>query len=250
MSADVRLFVSSNELYAGTLELTGDEHHYLSKVRRLGPNEWVTLLDGDGTCAKAKIIAMSATSSTLEVEEPQQVPQNPFQLTMASALLKGERMDVALTKMAELGVSTICPLITERTIVRLKGDRAKARHERYQSLARAAARQSQNAHPAQVQPIAKFTYFLAQELKQELKLIPCLSKGTRPLKDVLEGPALSPSSALVLIGPEGGFTEDEVELAIQAGFEPVSLGPRVLRAETANIAVATILGFHYASWDV
>jgi 16S rRNA (uracil1498-N3)-methyltransferase len=191
----------------------------------------------------ATLTSIEANRSELAVETPQKMPMPAFGLTVAPALIKGERMDLAVTKLVELGVRSIRPMTTERTIVRLKADRAVARHKRFESLALAAARQCQNPHPAKIEPIAAFAEVIAAEAGQPLKLIPCLSQETLPIEEAL--PTGDLTSAVVLVGPEGGFTEQEIAVALGEGFVPVGLGPRTLRAETACIAVATILAFRY-----
>lgn len=239
----VRLFVDASLLRSGPLVLAGDEHHYLSKVRRVTAGQEVTLFDGAGRQALATVTSIGPNRSELAVDTPQQMPVPPFGLTVAPALIKGERMDLAVTKLVELGVRCIRPMTTERTIVRLKPPRAAARHKRFASLALAAARQCQNPHPSAVEPIAGFADVAAALAGQPLKLIPCLSQETIPLEEAL--PSSELTSAAVLIGPEGGFTEQEIRTALAEGFVPVGLGPRTLRAETACIAIATILAFRY-----
>ncbi len=239
----VRLFVDASQLRAGALVLEGDEHHYLSKVRRVSEGDVVTLFDGTGRQAQATLTAIGLAQSELEVDAPQLMPMPSFGLTVAPALIKGERMDLAVTKLVELGVRSIRPMTTERTIVRLKSERAAARHKRFESLAVAAARQCQSPHPSTISPIAAFAEVAKAEAGQPLKLMPCLSQETIPLTEAM--PTGDLRSAVVLIGPEGGFTEQEVGLAQSEGYVPVSLGPRTLRAETACIAVATILAFRY-----
>ena len=242
----VRLFVDADQLVPGTLVLGGDEHHYLSRARRLAVGDSVTLLDGQGNRAQALLTQIGPKSSTLQVQEREAVPAPSFQLTMAPALITAERMDQALSKMVELGVACIQPMTTERTIVRLRPERAAARHKRFEALAMAAARQSQNAHPSIVLPPASFAEVLGAlpgPGEGQLRLIPCLSEPNRPLEEVL--PEGSLSSAVVLIGPEGGFSEKEIAMATEARFVPISLGTRILRAETACIAMASILAFRY-----
>ncbi len=239
----IRIFIEAKELRAGPLTLKGEEHHYLSKVRRLRVDDELTLFDGAGQHATAIVLSIGKDQSELQVEEPTRVPKKSFALTIAPALIKGERMDLAVTKMVELGVDCIRPIVSERTIVRLKGDRAQARLKRFQSLALAAARQSRNPHPARIEPISDFASLLRDQEKGPLLLVPCLHASAIPLEEAL--PAAQPPAALVLIGPEGGFSDEEVSQAVKAGFIPVNLGPRTLRAETACIALATILSFRY-----
>ncbi len=239
----VRLFVAPSQLQAGPLSLGGDEHHYLTKVRRLRVDDEVTLFDGQGRRAQAKILGVSSDKSELQVEEPESVPKPSFSLSIAPSLIKGDRMDLAITKMVELGVSTISPMTSERSIVRLTPERAKARDKRFESLALAAARQSRNPHPATIEPITSFARVVDGSSAESLKLIPCLHASARPLQEALPEPEIG--SAIVLIGPEGGFGDEEIDKAVGSGFLPVNLGPRTLRAETACIALATILAFRY-----
>lgn len=238
----VRLYIHSGQLQTGPLVVQGDEHHYLSKVRRLAVGDTVVLFDGQGSQARATILSISATQSELDLDAPLQVPQPDFQLTIAPALIKGERMDWGISKMVEMGVSCLRPCITERTIVRLPPARVKSRHDRYLSLAVAAARQSQNPHPPHIEPIVSFSD-VVKSPEPGLKLIPCLSKEAVELTEAL--PEGDLRSATVLIGPEGGFTAKEITMAVESGFSPVSLGSRTLRAETACIALASILSFRY-----
>lgn len=238
----VRLFVSPDHLVAGRLHITGEEHHYLSRVRRLTTGNEVVLFDGDGRHAKATIAAIGRNETELSVEDPEQVPESIFRLSIAPALIKGDRMDTAITKMVELGVHHIAPMSTEHSVVRLQGDRAASRHKRFESLARAAARQSRSARQTSIGPITTLEKIVGS-CQAELRLIPYTGANSIPLTEAL--PEAQPATACVLIGPEGGFTEAEANLAHKAGFIAVTLGPRILRAETACIAMASILAFRY-----
>ncbi len=240
----VQLFVAPESLGSTRLRVQGDEHHYLSHVRRLAIGDAVVLLDGQGMRAHATIVGITSDQTQLEVGEAERVVAPDFHLTIAAALIKGDRMDQALSKMVELGVATICPLVTERTIVRLKGKRVVQRQKRFEALAQAASRQSQNPHPTTIVPIESFAAFLKRDHKAQIKLIPDVGLGVVPLTQAIDKVPHA-KSALVLIGPEGGFTSAEVDLATRAGFSPISLGDRVMRAETACIAMASILGFRY-----
>ncbi len=239
----VRVFIAAEAFAAGPVTLKGDEHHYLTHVRRQGVGAAVCALDGEGHWADGEIVSIAKGETQLLLGEPQTFAPPPFSLTIAPALIKGGRMDQAITKMVELGVATIRPITTARTIVRLKGSRAQSRHERFLSLAKAAARQSRNPAPTRIAPIVSLQKLLAEEPIEGLRLIPEASGDTMPLAELL--PAEPPKHGLILIGPEGGFAPDEMDAARQAGFVAASLGPRVLRAETACIAIASILSFRY-----
>ncbi len=239
----VRLLVDPVALRAGALTLSGDEHHYLSKVRRLAVGAHVVLLDGAGRMASAELRDIGSSSSQLWVEEPETLAPPRFQLHVAPALIKGERMDLAITKMVELGVHQISPLSSERSVVKLSKERALGRHKRFESLALAASRQCQNPHPTVISEVKSLPEWLDSEPAAELKLIPYLGAAAEPLASVL--PDGDIASALVMIGPEGGFSESEAQAACTRGFRSVSLGPRTLRAETASIYMASVLGFRY-----
>ncbi len=239
----VRIFVDPDALIAGTLTIRDEEHHYLVHVRRQTVGASVCLLDGHGRWADAKVVSIYDGSTELLVDEPTMVGVASFALTIVPAIIKGERMDQAITKMVELGVARICPITTERTVVRLKGDRAKRRLDRFESITKAAARQSRNPRPPQIAPIQSLAELLVAPPAAELSLIPEASGAAPLLAQAL--PEAKPTSAVVLVGPEGGFSAAELSGAEEAGFVAVSLGPRVLRAETACIAIASILAFRY-----
>ncbi len=239
----VRIFVAPNALIQGAQQLSGEEHHYLTRVRRQEVGATICLLDGEGHWADAEIIAIDEHATTIQAALPQEIEPARFALTVAPALIKGERMDQAISKMVELGVQRISPITTKHTIVRLTSERAARRLTRFQSVARAAARQSRNARPPTIDAIRSFEDFLAQVPDAELRLIPETTSVCTPLAQTL--PATTPRSVVAIIGPEGGFANTELTQAKEAGFLPVSLGPRILRAETACIAVTAMLMFRY-----
>jgi 16S rRNA (uracil1498-N3)-methyltransferase len=237
-----RLFVDPQALRAGSLVVEGDDHHYLFRVRRLRPGSVVTLFDGAGREAGASVTSVSADLAVLTIEPPHQValPQT-CHLIMMPALIKGERMDFCIQKLVELGVGEIVPVCTARTVVRLSGERARRRHERFVDIARDAARQSRRATVPEIRDIVELDEALRGVAQVPLKLLLWTREQERSLRQVVAAPL--PHTICALIGPEGGFTPDEVERAVAAGFEPVGLGPQVLRAETAALAVAAVLAF-------
>jgi 16S rRNA (uracil1498-N3)-methyltransferase len=237
-----RLFVSPDALRAGSLVIDGDDYHYLFRVRRLRPGAAVTLFDGAGREAEAAVASVSADQAVLAVEPPRQVAQAPAcHVIMMPALIKGERMDFCIQKLVELGVGEIAPVSTARTVVRLEGERARRRHERFVEIARDAARQSRRATVPEIRDIVDLDQALARIAGVPRKLLLWTRERERTLADVVAAPL--PAAVCALIGPEGGFAPDEVDRAVAAGFEPIGLGPHVLRAETAALAVAAVLAF-------
>lgn len=236
-----RLYVDPDSLAAGPRTLSGDEYHYLFRVRRLRPGDRVTLFDGQGREALATIETVGPDSAVLAVEIPRLVePGDRSRLTVIQALIKGERMDLCVQKLVELGVDAIIPVQTERTVVRLSAERARKRHARFVDIARDAARQSSRARVPQVHDVLELEEALARVAACELKLVFWEREKSQGLRAVL--PARPPLSICALIGPEGGFTAAEIEQATSAGFACVGLGPYILRAETAAIAVAAVIG--------
>jgi 16S rRNA (uracil1498-N3)-methyltransferase len=239
----VRIYVEPDHLGPGPLAIEGDEHRYLSRVRRVAAGEGVELFDGRGRVASAVVARVGKSRSELEVAAPFELPPSPFALTVAPALIKGERMDTAISKLVELGVTTLRPFASEHSVVRLSPERAASRQARFEALAVAAGRQSRNLRLPEIAPVAELDPVLGACAGAQLRLVPTTLGDTQPLASCLpDGPL---SSAAVLIGPEGGFSEAEVARAVASGFVPVHLGPRVLRAETAALAVASVLLFRY-----
>lgn len=234
-----RLLVGPDALRAGSHVVHGGDHHYLFRVRRLRPGSPVTLFDGEGREADAVVASISSDRAVLEVQPPREAAAEACRVIVMPALIKGERMDFCVQKLVELGVSEIAPVCTERTVVKLSGERARRRHQRFVDVARDAARQSRRAAVPAIRDIADLDQALDAAAGVPLRLILWTGERARTLRHVLQEPL--PGAVCVLVGPEGGFAPDEVERAVAAGFVPVTLGPHVLRAETAAMAVAAVL---------
>lgn len=234
-----RLFVPPGTLAAGSRAVEGDDHHYLFRVLRLRPGSRLTLFDGAGHEAVAVVEQVEAERALLLVEPPViREPARACRLTVMPALIKGERMDWCLQKLVELGVDAIMPVHTARTVVRLAGERAQRRHQRFVDIARDAARQCGRTSVPVIHPIMDMATALSSVADIPLKLLPWERERRCSLREALPHPL--PPAACVLVGPEGGFAPDEVENAVAAGFAPVGLGAHVLRAETASVAVAAV----------
>lgn len=234
----MRLFVAP--LAAGELTVGGEEHHYLSRVRRARVGDTVELVDGEGLRAMASIVAIGTESTQLRVDAPQAVSDPLPVIRALIPVIKGDRMDVCVEKLVEVGVDEIIVWPASRAVVKLVGSRRDSRLEHYRGIAQAAARQSGRASVPRVD--------MADTLASAIGGLPpgrhlVLDPGVdQTLMDVLEGARASISEPVaILTGPEGGLAGAELELVTGAGFAPVGLGPRVLRAETAPvIAVALV----------
>jgi len=218
--------------------LDEDQLHHLRDVLRLKTGERITVFDATGREYLCSIADITKQQAQLQVVERKPVRPARFKLAVACALSKHSGLDEIVDKLTQIGVDTLIPLLTERVVVKSQEARG-ARLERWRKIARSAAEQSRrNTLPA-IPGIWSLTELLSQSAEYDLKLVPTLEGDRQPLSQIIA--KKRPASALVLIGPEGDFTPQEVEQAVRAGFQPVTLGENVLRVETAAVAVAAYL---------
>ncbi len=239
-----RFFVSSGELAGEEVWLPKEVRHHLVNVLRLGPDNEIELCDGAGTICRCRLLEVSKKVARVRVLTRSHQKESAFPLRLVQGLPKADKMDLILQKGTELGVGAFVPLQAERSIARLSGEREQKRLERWQRIVEEAARQCGRAHLPTVSGALDLPRALAGEETLRLML---WEQGSIPLQQAL--PAAQPESAVVLVGPEGGFSPAEAECARAAGFVPVRLGPRILRTETAGLAVATVLQFLYGDFD-
>ena len=209
--------------------------HHALRVLRLKTGDAVTLFNGDGAEYAAVVIEATHNRFALDVSGREAMDREaPFAVTLAQAVSSGERMDYTIQKAVELGVAAIQPLEARRSVVRLSEDRAQKRLAHWQAVVIAACEQCGRNRVPRVLPLMQMDEFLAgraacREGEQRVLLSP---RSARRLRD-LERPG---DSIVMLAGPEGGFSPEEERAAVQAGYAPVRLGPRVLRTETAAVA--------------
>lgn len=229
----MRIFVDPAALAAGELTVRGDEHHYLSHVRRARPGDAVELVDGAGRRAAATIVRIATGETTLHAGPPERIAARPPFVRALVPLIKGDRMDACIEKLVEVGVDAIVAWPAARSVARLDDARRDARIAKYRAIAQAAARQSGRAGIPEITSADGLAAALAG-LPDGLRLV------LDPTSDAALGAALDTAADVTVVsGPEGGLAPDELDRL--AGFTPLGLGPRVLRAETAPmIAVALI----------
>lgn len=200
-------------------------------VLRLNAGDAITLFNGIGNDFDATLQEIGKRHAQCHITAQRQ-PENEsrLQITLIQAISSGERMDFTLQKSVELGVRAICPIISERCVVRLSGERADKRVQRWQDIVIAACEQSGRSIVPTVLPIVSFSDYLRQ-MPPELHLMMSLRRATT-LRDI----APAPQSLRLMIGPEGGWTPAEEQAALAAGVQTITLGKRVLRTETAAMA--------------
>ena len=213
-----------------------------AQVRRVQPGDVLQLFDGSGSDWPATVLAVGRSEVRVRLGAPQAV-QRELQrhCTLALAMPANERMDALVEKATELGVAAVQPLMSQRSVLRLVGERAQRKQQHWQAIAEAACEQCGRAQVPVVAPVQELSAWLAALPKADgsHRLLLSLQPDARPLPVLLQP---GPSTVLTLSGPEGGLTPEEEAAARSAGFVPVALGPRVLRADTAPLAVLAWLG--------
>ncbi|MDD5038657.1 MAG: RsmE family RNA methyltransferase [Dehalococcoidales bacterium] len=221
-----------------------EQFHHLKNVLRLKAGEEITVFDSQGNECICSIKELNKKQAVLSVKARKRAEDKKIKTTIACAIPKQARMDDIMDYLTQLGVDTIIPMETERVIVKLEPAQKDTRIERWKRLARSAAQQSQRNSVPLIGPVTSIESVISGSQDFDLKLIPTLAGETRHIKEVLAESKVS--NILVLIGPEGDFTPQEIELAKNAGFIPVSLGESVLRVSTAAIAVMSYIKFSSA----
>ncbi len=240
-----RFFISRDQITSDRAVVSGEDVRHIVTVLRMKTGDELLLCDGEGTEYLARISGVNKREVEAEVVSRSKHEAGSPRITLGQGLPKSDKMDFIVQKATELGVSAVAPLATERTIVKIK-DEAK-RTTRWQKIAREAAMQSGRADIPAIRPIQSFRDFLITHDPGPLtlSLLPW-EEGTTPIKDVLRA-SRDVKNVVVLIGPEGGFSQDEAALAQSKGFHLVSLGRNILRTETAALAVLSMIGYEYFS---
>lgn len=218
---------------SGTLTLDGPEAHHLMHVLRIAAGEAVEVFDGRGLVVSAVVVAVRKRDVELRVVTSRRDAPPAREVILGTAVPKGDRFDWLIEKATELGVTRIVPLVTARSSV----DPRDGKLDKLRQTVIAACKQCGRNHLLELSPVTAWADFVRNELPHRAAFIAHLSPAANP-------PSASmldhlPSTVLA-IGPEGGFTNEEVALAVAAGAKPISLGPLVLRIETAAIALAAL----------
>ncbi len=241
-----RFFIPTDQfLDDQTVALYGEDARHLTRVLRKQPGAEITVLDGKGGEYLARITEAGADRVTAEIlEATRRLAESRVRINLVQGMPKGEKFEWILQKNTEIGVARFQPVLTERSTVRLDPTARAKKLDRWQKIVREAAEQSGRQLTPEIDPVRDWRE-LAAALRPGLMLIPWEGEREQPIKRVLAAHPEAPDEITVLIGPEGGFALDEVEAAKRWGAIPVTLGPRILRTETAGLAVATIILYHY-----
>lgn len=227
-----RLYVPATYEAGGTLTLEGDRSHYVKSVLRLKKGWKLTVFDGEGTECPATVEAFGRDETLLRLDVPQSKNlESPLKIHLALGISRSERMDLALQKAVELGVTAITPLLTEFCVVRLDEERKSNRHQHWEGVIRSACEQCGRNRLPTLNPSLSVQEWFEAEPNASLRLF--LNPDAPDTLQTLTPPS---ESVTLMIGPEGGFSDEECDEALRVGFIPLRLGPRILRTETAVIA--------------
>ena len=233
-----RLLVSDALINDAEIALDGDRAHYLGKVLRARVGDSLAVFNGDGAEWSATVRSIGRNRVVLKIGEAREAgTESPLKIHLVQGVSRGERMDFAVQKATELGVKRITPVLTEYGVVKLQADRANKRREHWRKIAAAACEQSGRTRlPLIDTPLPLKSWFgdKPESVGAELILVPGAATA-------LVSTPPPQTKVCILIGPEGGFSDVELEDARIAGFAPVSLGPRVLRTESAAVAALAVL---------
>ncbi|MGN6316833.1 16S rRNA (uracil(1498)-N(3))-methyltransferase [Trinickia sp.] len=244
-----RFFVDSPFATGDVLALPDEVARHV-QVLRLQTGDALTLFNGRGGQYEARLVEVGRRNALVEVGAFEAIEaEPPYRITLAQGVAGGDKMDWLVEKAIELGVARIVPLVTARGVVRLSGERAARRHAHWQGIARAACEQcGRNRLPA-IDPASDLTKWMEGLPSRggpgamRYMLSP---RGAQPFDSL---PDTAPDAEVILlIGPEGGLAPHEEEAAIAHGFAPLSLGPRILRTETAGMAVLAALAARWGGW--
>lgn len=236
-----RFFVDIENIRKDSIDIIGEDVTHISKVLRLRIGEHIILCDGQGMDYYVSIEDMDKHSVKTRIlnKEPSKTEPN-INVVLYQGIPKSTKMDVIIQKCTELGVSTIVPVINARSVVKLSDEKdEKKKVERWQRIALEAAKQSHRGKIPKVEMPLVYEEALRKAAEMDLSLIPYELEKNNKLKDMIRGKIIHDIG--VFIGPEGGYEDAEIVAAIESGIVPVTLGPRILRTETAGSAVLSCI---------
>jgi 16S rRNA (uracil1498-N3)-methyltransferase len=241
-----RFFVEKILPTEGLISITGKEARHITNVLRMKKGEALIIMDGKGQLFESVIEKLH--SGAVEVKIIKSIPSPPsssIEISLGQALIKSKNMDYFIQKTTELGIHSIHLFYSERTVIRLKPDNLAHKIDRWNEIIKSACKQcGRSAFPIIYSPIPFKKLIKKVTAKSTLKLLVWEDEQKTDLKNVFKSMSPSPH-IMAIVGPEGGFTVNEIKLAREAGFRIVSLGKRILRSETAGVTLASIIQYEW-----
>lgn len=238
-------FTEPSQIRDPHIFITGPDVNHMKNVLRIMPGERVGISDGQGTDYVCEVDRLEETEVVLNIlSSEKSYSELASRIYLFQGLPKGDKMELIIQKAVELGVFEIVPVATRRAVVKLDEKKAKKKTERWNAIALGAAKQSGRSLIPEVKPVMRFAEALEYAKELDVLLIPYeMAEGMEKTKEIISA-VRQGQSVGVFIGPEGGFDEEEVEKAVAEGAQPVTLGRRILRTETAGLTVLSILMYH------
>lgn len=228
--------------------ITGKDAHHITRVLRYAVGQTLIVVDAEKNIAEAEIAECSEGLVKLRlVGFRDENTEPPIEITLAQCLPKSDKMDFIVQKAVELGVSRICPVVSKNCVVKYDAAKRDARKKKWQKIADEAAKQCGRTALPQVEPILELGELIARVEPDALALLCYEGQADADIKSLLEGAAAK--KFLLLIGPEGGFAPSEVALCKAAGAKAVTMGPRILRTETAALAAVSVVMYQNGDLD-
>lgn len=236
-----RFFIDPSEISKDSPVIEGQDAYHISGVLRLKPKDHIILVDGMGFEYKAQIISSSKNQVTVAIVEKYTVlTESPIGISVGQGYLKDKKMEMLIRHLTEIGITRWTPIVSERSIPQPGKKPNSSRIERWQIIAREAVKQCRRTLVPEIAPSISFHQAVTNSADMDFKII-FYENATVPFSRSMVPDAHPISQILVIFGPEGGFSNREVELARSNGFVVASLGPRILKAETASIAACTLI---------
>lgn len=230
-------YITKDDIEDNMAVIKGEEAQHISRVLRMKKGDKVTLCDGEGMFYDATLTDFEDKTVTAEITSQYVAPTEPkVQLTVFQGVPKNPKLETIIQKLTEIGAVRLVPMDTRRAVAKLD---KSAKVDRLRKIAQEAAKQSKRGIVPEVLDAVPFKKAVEMAAKADLALIPYEEESEISIKKALAGK--TPETVSVMIGPEGGFDEDEILLAKEAGVQSVTLGKRILRTETAPLTVASIV---------
>ena len=238
-----RFFIAQRNLRENEGLITGQELQHLSRALRLGPGDPVTFFDESGREYEGVIRSVTESVARIEILRSYEVNrESPLEVTLAAGLTKGDKMDLVVEKATELGVRTVVPFVSNYTVPKLDPEKMAKRSRRWRKIALNAAKQCGRTRVPAIGELCDFRELVKQPTEGALRLL-FWERAARQTLNQVHSTESAVQAVLAVVGPEGGLSVDEANLAEAHGFKLVGLGHRVLRAETAAVAVMSLVQF-------
>jgi len=239
-----RFYVSQPRIENGMLKVEGDEVRHIRRVLRLRGGDEIVVFNGLGKEYEGRIVGEGPSSVVIMIQNMlSSKKESPLEITLAQSLLKGEKMENLIQKATELGVKEILPFLSSRSVPLLEKSRRLKRYHRWGKIAIEASKQCGRGVIPRIEPLQDY-YEMLQNISGDFLRLILWEKEEARLKELLEG-SKEKRKIFFIVGPEGGLSEEEVGLAREKGFIPVTLGKRILRSETASLCVLSILQYEW-----